>query len=145
MTQDHHRLVHRFFDAVNEPATDRFDDIVAEDYHDHVEGQPRGRDALKLYFEAHFRTFPDLRMSIHAIVAEGNLIAVHSHLNGTQNGAMGPMPPTGHAIDVEVFQLYRVADGRLAEHGEVADVARMIAQLSIDPGALPELTALEVC
>ena len=57
MTQDHLRLVRRFFDAVNDQATDRFDDIVVEDYHDHVEGQPRGREALKRYFEGHFRSF----------------------------------------------------------------------------------------
>ena len=138
MTQDHHRLVRRFFDAVNDQATDRFDDIVVEDYHDHVEGQPRGREALKRYFEGHFRSFPDLKMSIHAIVAEGELVAVHSHLNGTQDGPIGDLPPTGRHIDVEAFQLYRVVDGRLAEHWEVADVARMMAQLQAGPDGAPD-------
>ncbi len=60
------------------------------------------------------------------------------------DGELGSTPPTGRPIDVQTFQLYRVVNGRLAEHWEVADVARMMAQLSVDPNVPPDHLATEI-
>lgn len=123
-------LVEDFFEAVNRGALERFDQLVHPDYKDHLAGQLPGREAVREYFKSIRVTFPDLIMTILATVAEGDRIAVHNRIEGTHTGPMGDVPPTGRRMSVEAFQLYRIENGQLAEHWEVADVASLMRQLS---------------
>ena len=45
-------LVRRFFAAIEHGDFRVFDEIVAEDYDDHLAGQTPGRETLKRYFTA---------------------------------------------------------------------------------------------
>lgn len=89
-----------------------------------------GRENLKTYFRDLRTAFPDLRLPIAQVVAEGDRVAVLNSVQGTHRGEFLGMAPTGLAVDAPAFQLYRVEDGRLAEHGEVADFATLIRQLT---------------
>jgi predicted ester cyclase len=51
-------------------------------------------------------------------------------VQGTHRGEFLGRAPTGLAVDAPAFQLYRVEDGRLAEHWEVAGFATLIRQLT---------------
>jgi len=50
-------------------------EIVAEDYDDHLAGQTPGRETLKRYFTGLRSAFADLGLPITNIVAEGNLLS----------------------------------------------------------------------
>ena len=69
-------LVLRFFTAIENGDFRVFDEIVAEDYDDHLAGQTPGRETLKRYFTGLRSAFADLKLPITAMVAEGNLVAV---------------------------------------------------------------------
>jgi ketosteroid isomerase-like protein len=69
-------LVRRFFAAIEHGDLRVFDEIVAEDYEDHLAGQTPGRETLKRYFAGLRSAFADLSLPITNIVAEGNLVAV---------------------------------------------------------------------
>ncbi|WP_352539474.1 MULTISPECIES: ester cyclase [unclassified Mesorhizobium] len=43
------------------------------------------------------------------------------------------MKATGNRVDFAAFQFYRIADGKLAEHWEVADFAKFQEQLTAKP------------
>ena len=45
------------------------------------------------------------------------------------------MPATGKTYEIEEIHLFRVADGRIAEHWHVADLAGMFRQLGVTPPA----------
>ena len=128
-------LVRRFFNAIETGNLDAFDEIVGEHYDDHLPGQSPGREALKRYFAGLRAAFPDLKLPIEQIIAEGDRVAVLNSVQGTQQGAFLEMPPSGRPIDVMAFQLYRVEAGQLAEHWEVADFASLIRQLSPPPNS----------
>jgi steroid delta-isomerase-like uncharacterized protein len=124
-------LVRRFFAAIESGDFRMFDEIVAVDYDDHLAGQSRGRDNLKLYFAGLRAAFPDLRLPIKAVVAEGDHVAVFNAVTGTHQGQFLGRPARGNRIDAPAFQLYRIEKGQLAEHWEVADFATLIRQLDL--------------
>lgn len=122
-------LVRRFFAAIEQGNFGVFDDIVAEDYNDHLAGQQPGRENLKRYFAGLHSAFADLKLPITAIVAEGDQVAVLNSVRGTHKGDFGTIKATGNQIDAMAFQLYRIANGQLAEHWEVADFMTLMRQL----------------
>lgn len=122
-------LVRRFFAVIESGDLTAFDQIVAADYNDHLPGQSPGRETLKQYFKGLHSAFSDLTLPISAIVGEGDLVAVYNSVKGTHKGEFGTIKATGNQIDAMAFQLYRVANGQLAEHWEVADFMTLMGQL----------------
>lgn len=70
--------------------------------------------------------FAELRYEIHQVVADGELVAVHSTMHGrhtgpiafyTDEGAVDAVfPPTGKPFAMAQTHWFRVEDGRIAEH-----------------------------
>ena len=122
-------LVRSFFAAIERGDLRVFDQIVAQDYNDHLAGQSPGRETLKRYFTGLRSAFPDLRLPIMAMVAEGDNVAVLNSVRGTHKGDFVGLKASGKPVDAMAFQLYRLENGRLAEHWEVADLATIMRQL----------------
>lgn len=107
-----------------------FDQIVAETYNDHLEGQQPGRENLKNYLRTIKSAFPDLRWPVQFIVAENDLVVVYNGIEATHEGDFGPFKASGNSVNVMAFQLYRVENNKLAEHWELADFVKLQQQLS---------------
>jgi|SRR5882724_3447862 len=122
-------LVRRFFAAIEDASFHVFDEIVAQDYDDHLAGQSPGRENLKRYFTGLHSAFADLKLPITTLVAEGDLVAVLNSVRGTQQGDFAGIKAQGNRVDAMAFQLYRIANGQLAEHWEVADFMTLMNQL----------------
>jgi steroid delta-isomerase-like uncharacterized protein len=127
--EENKALVRRFFAAIESGDFAVFDQIVAQDYDDHLAGQGRGRETLKRYFAGLHSAFADLRLPISAMVAEGDQVAVLNAVCGTHRGDFAGLTATGREINTMAFQLYRIENGQLAEHWEVADFALLMRQL----------------
>jgi steroid delta-isomerase-like uncharacterized protein len=122
-------LVRRFLAAVEAGDFAVFDEIVAQDYDDHLAGQSPGREILKQYFTGLRAAFPDLKLPILEMVAEGDRVAILNAVRGTHKGDFRGLKATGSQVDATAFQLYRIHKGQLAEHWEVADYATIVRQL----------------
>jgi len=127
--EENKALIRRFFNAIESGSLHVLDEIVAEDYDDHLAGQTPGRESVKKYFAGLRSAFSDLTLPISAIVAEDDCVAVLNSVRGTHNGEFIGLEPTGRRIDAMAFQLYRIENGQLAEHWEVADYALLMRQL----------------
>ena len=63
------------------------------------------------------RPVPRSHMTIEAMVAEGDTVAVRVLSEGTNLGPLnGVVPPTGKRFAARQSHWFRVADGRMAEH-----------------------------
>lgn len=125
-------LVRKFFAAVENGDLGTLDTLVAENYDDHLPGQSPGRETLKSYFHQLRVAFPDIKLPISQMVAEGDRVAVLNSVQGTHRGEFLGIAATGRRVDAPAFQLYRIAGGQLAEHWEVADFATLLRQLQPD-------------
>jgi predicted ester cyclase len=134
-------LVRRLFeDVFNEQRLDLTGQIMAKEYVEHAV-EPFGRqEPGQVHGPSHQRgvvewlraQFPDLRMTIQSIVAEGELVAVRIRSEGTNLGSLGGVaPPTGKRFVAEQSHWYRVADGRLCEHWATRDDLSAMLQLEV--------------
>lgn len=106
-----------------------FDILVAPDYNDHLQGQIPGRETLKTYFSGLHSTFSNLKLPIWAMIAEGDKVAVYNCVKGHHQAGFAGIKAKGNPVDVFAFQLYRIENGQLAEHWEVADFATLLQQM----------------
>jgi predicted ester cyclase len=111
--------------------------IVAPDYVDHDlpgigEG---GRDQLFILVAGVRGAIPDVRPSVVQAVAEGDLVAARVVAEGTHTGDPFPpgIPASGARLRWQECHIYRVANGRIAEHWGVNDMLSILQQL----GAIP--------
>ena len=128
-TEDNKSLVIQFFSAIENNKLEMFDQLVAQDYNDHLQGQTPGREVLKKYFAGLHTAFADLQLPIWAMVAEGDKVAVHNSIKGIHRADYGGLKAKGNLVNAQAFQLYRVERGQLAEHWEVPDLATLLQQI----------------
>ena len=84
--------------------------------------------------------FPDLQMTVEAIVAEGDTVAARILSEGTNLGPLnGVMPPTGKQFSARQSHWFRVEDGKLAEHWATREDLPAMLQLGVlqPPGRPP--------
>jgi predicted ester cyclase len=61
-------------------------------------------------------SFPDFRMEIVDLIAEGDRVVGHFRCSGTHEGEWLGRPPTGRRFEnVDEIYVFRVADGRLVD------------------------------
>jgi predicted ester cyclase len=141
MSTDPRDLARRAFEEVfNQQNLDACDEIFAQAYVEHavapfqqdepgpVEGPQHMRGVVNWLREQ----FPDLQMTIEAVVAEGDLVAVLVRSEGTNTGKLnGVIPPTGKRFSARQSHWYRVADGKLAEHWATREDLPTMLQLGV--------------
>lgn len=140
------QLVRRVFEeAFSQGQLEVIDEVVAVGGVDHQHpDEPSFCDHLKEVVLALREAFPDLQFEITELIGEGEWVACHSFMTGTQSGPLrapllpagGPpmLPPTGRSVRVPHMHMMRFADGKNTELWHVMDSLAMLGQL----GLLPE-------
>jgi predicted ester cyclase len=77
--------------------------------------------------------FPDFRMEIVELVAEGDKVAAHFRCSGTHRGAWRGVEPTGRRFEnVDEIYIFKVRDGRLTSALGLEDNLKRTRQLGIE-------------
>jgi steroid delta-isomerase-like uncharacterized protein len=79
--------------------------------------------------EGFLRAFPDLEVTTHLLLAEGDLVAGHFSARGTHEGLFNGVPATGKKWQARCTAVYRVEDGRISEAWVNWDLLSLIEQL----------------
>jgi steroid delta-isomerase-like uncharacterized protein len=132
--EENKTIVRRFMDAYNERNLDIFDELVAQDYYDHVFEQ-KGRENLKQLFTMAFEAFPDWYEAIEDIIAEEDKVWVRVKATGTHTGEWNlfgaRLPPTGKKTSIMMVFIWRIVNGKLVEGWEVDDNLEFLKQLGV--------------
>jgi len=124
------------------------DEIMAEDFVEHAvapfaqtaPGRVNGPQAMRGTAVWILAKFPDLHMTIEAMIAEGATVAVRILSEGTNLGSInGVVPPTGKRFSARQSHWFRVADDKLVEHWATREDLPAMVQLGIiqPPGRPP--------
>lgn len=96
---------------------------------------PAGREqgtAGPLQASRNFRAaVPDLAAEVTDMVAAGDRVVVRLHFTGHFTGQFGQVKGQGQAIDFQAFDLYRVADGRIADNWHLEDNLALLRQMGV--------------
>ena len=111
------------------------DELLAEDFVDHtpLPGVPPTRDGVRGLFAGLHAAFPDLRVTIHEQIAEGNQVMTRKTFEGTHGGTFLGIPATGNKISFPVIDILTLRDGKIREHRLIIDQLGLLQQL----GAIP--------
>ena len=112
-------------------------DLFTADYIDHdsddPDGRPSGIEGAKAEVGAFLSAFPDIKVNIDDLVAEGDKAIVRGSFSGTQRGDFFGIPATGKSVNVWVWQTYRLVDGKIAEGWLHVDRLALLQQLGVIP------------
>lgn len=80
---------------------------------------------------------PDSTWTTLRLLAEGDFVVCHNRWTGTYGGTIfrGVPTPKDRRFSVEHIHIYRINDGRIAEHWVVRDDLTMMQQLGAMAGA----------
>ena len=73
--------------------------------------------------------FPDARVTLEDIFAEGDRVAYRLTIRGTHRAMFQGIPPTGKRVTVSFTAIVRIADGRLIEEWGGLDLFDLRQQL----------------
>ena len=125
----------RFGELVNTGRFDAFPEVVAPNCHDHdpAPGQHRGPEGYKTFFAQLRTAFPDMKVEVQKVVADGDDVAFAYTLTGTHQGYFNGHKPTGKAIKVRGMQIGRFEGGKMVERWGSSDELGILTQI----GAIP--------
>jgi steroid delta-isomerase-like uncharacterized protein len=88
-------------------------------------GNQRFRQVIPMVRQA----FPDLHITIEALVAEGDQVAARLRMRGTHKGRLFGIEPAGRPLDLPEWFFFRLADGKIAEYWYLRDYVELRRQL----------------
>jgi steroid delta-isomerase-like uncharacterized protein len=118
-----------------------YERFVSRDQVLHLAGYPepfQGRDAALEWARTYRSAFPEIDFTIEAVLAEGEHVALRWSSSQTQRGAYLGVAPFGTRVNMTALQMFRFADGKIAEVWIMFDPLNVMQQLGVFPaGQLP--------
>jgi steroid delta-isomerase-like uncharacterized protein len=139
MSELNKNAVRRLFEEVwnkgNLPLTD---ELFTPNYAHHDSSTPdvgRGPESEKKRATLYRTAFPDIRLTIEDIIAEGETVMARWSCRGTHTGVLSGIAPTGKQFNISGVSIARFAGGKMAEGWVNWDALGLMQQL----GVVPEL------
>jgi len=131
-------LAHRLYERWNKDkatALAVIDELCTTDLAVHGGGgdEFRGIKDFKKSMGELFDAFPDLRLKIDDMVAEGDKVATRYTWTGTHKGAFAGIPPTNKKLTMWEIDIIRIAGGKIVESWARSDTLGMMQQLGLIP------------
>ena len=130
-------LIMRFSDMVRTADWDALDEILTENFQRHCQATPEvkitSREEFKDLQRGYVVGFPDQRVTVEFMVAEGDYVAAYGAYMATHTGPMGDIPATGKTVDVKMITIFRIEGEKIAEIWVEWDNMAMLSQLGLFP------------
>ncbi len=92
-----------------------------------------GREGVKQALAMISGAFPDWWVTVEDMIAEGDKVVTRYTGQGTQRGEFMGIPATGKRVTTTVIDIFRIADGKVAEAWVEADNLGLMQQLGMIP------------
>lgn len=132
--QQRKAVARRVFDEIfNQGRFEVADEIYAKDFVNHGVSRDVGlkedQDAARGWKAA----FPDLKMTVEMMIAEGSLVTVLWRGEGTNTGEGNGLPATGKKLAGRGITIWRIEGGKIREEWSEFDQLRIMTQLGLLP------------
>lgn len=125
-------VVRQMFEAISRQNLASLDELMAPDFVLHMHAQQaRGWKVNRKVVEDEIKAFPDLRVTIEDIIAEGDKVCVRLKETATHAGEYHGLAPTGNKLAYTVIAIWRVVEGKIAEGWIIYDRLDFLEQLGV--------------
>jgi steroid delta-isomerase-like uncharacterized protein len=143
MSEVNKTIVRRLFEEVwNKGNLSVADELFAPNYEHHDASTPdvgRGPESEKKRATLYRTAFPDLRLTIEDIIAEGETVVARWSCRGTHKGDLSGIAPTGKQFTISGVSIARFTGSKMAEGWINWDAQGLMQQL----GVVPELAKVK--
>lgn len=122
-------LLDKYVAAVNAHDTSSFPEIHTESYIQHSGRSPSGLAAQIENFRGIFGRMPDVRARVEDRIIAGDKIVARMSCSATHTQPMQGIAPTGRRFTLRTIDIWRVENGKLADHWDIVDFAGLQTQL----------------
>jgi steroid delta-isomerase-like uncharacterized protein len=144
MSEGNKNTVRRLFEEVwNKGNLQVTDDLFTPNYTHHDSSTPdvgRGPESEKKRVTLYRTAFPDLRLTVEDIIAEGETVVARWSCRGTHKGDLNGIAPTGKHVNFTGISIARFTNGKMSEGFVNWDALSLMQQL----GVVPELGKAKV-
>ena len=138
MSEQNKALMRCFYDEVfNKGNLGTVNELCAPNFVDHTSppGADPGAEGVKQIIGMYRSAFPDIRVTVEEMVAEGDTVVSRTTMRGTHAGDLMGIPPTGKQVTMRGLDLVRIAGGKATEVWHHDEELALFAQLGVTPPA----------
>ena len=134
-TEANKSVVRRGFEqGMNERNLGVFDEILAPSYVNHDMPTPApGPAGMKQVLTMFTEAFPDMQITLHDVLGEGDKVVTRGSWKGTHKGPFMGIPATGKQVDVKFIDMWRIESGKAVENWVQMDMLGLMQQLGVVP------------
>jgi steroid delta-isomerase-like uncharacterized protein len=85
------------------------------------------------YLFGFMNAFPDSRVTIDDMIAEGDQVVTKKTFTGTHTGEFAGIPATGKPVTLQFVDIMRLRDGKIVEHWNCIDQLSFMQQIGVIP------------
>ncbi|MFD9004788.1 ester cyclase [Streptomyces sp. NPDC059582] len=100
---------------------ERLDAFYGEGHQEHDPRVLPGPGGLRDFWRDLLHGFPDLRVTVDVLLADGDRVMAFMTWRGRQSGPFAGRPASGRELELRSGELFRLDGGRIAEHWAVVD------------------------
>ena len=117
--QENKELVRRYNEEIwNRHNLEKFDEFV-------------GGDVPLEHVQQFLAAFPDARITIEDLIAEGDKVVARLYATATNTGSFAGQPPSGKKVEIRSIRIYRIADNKIVETWAMQDRLGLMEQLGL--------------
>ena len=135
--EEQNAIVNQWIEAWNKQDLAAARNLLTPDYKRHdanlpdLDGPAAGVDFIATCIDG----FPDIHLNIEQLIVQDEHVAARLTVRGTHQGPFMGVPATGRAATVEVTDIYRLADGKIAEQWVMMNAMGLMQQLGVIPSS----------
>ena len=122
-------LLDKYVAAVNAHDTSTFGQIHAENYIQHSGRSQNGLAAQIENFRGIFARMPDVQLRVEDRIVAGDKVVARNVFTATHTQPIQGIAPTGRRFSFRTIDIWRVENGKFAEHWDIVDALGMQKQL----------------
>ena len=131
-TEENKKLFFHYQDALRSNNPDDLKAVLALDFvgHDLPPGLPPGPEGLILFRKKANQAFPDQRIeAMEDLIAVDDRVVARFSMTQTHRGEFMGIAPTGKQVTIELIEIDRIENGRIAERWAKLDWLNVLRQL----------------
>jgi steroid delta-isomerase-like uncharacterized protein len=122
-------LLDRYVAAINAHDTSSFPELFTQSYIQHSGRSPSGLAAQIENFARFFKAMPDARLQVEDRIIAGDKVVARNSYSATHTRAIRGIPPTGKAFTFRTIDIWRVENGKFAEHWDLSNILEVLNTL----------------
>jgi steroid delta-isomerase-like uncharacterized protein len=135
MSDANKNVIRRLFEEVwNKGNLPVADELFAQNYSHHDSSTPdfgRGPESEKKRVTLYRTAFPDVRLTVEDMIAEGETVTARWSCKGTHRGDLKGIAPTGKQFNISGISVARFTSGKISESWVNWDALGLMQQLGV--------------